>query len=364
VHDLPDIHHYWSQRYVMPLLEEVGASGIDDLWRREIAAQCRRCDPESATLVSVGAGNGELELSLTETLAAEGVENLTVVLLELNANMIDRAMANARELGIGDRVRAEHVDLNIWEASCTADVYLANHTLHHVVELEHLYAQMHAGLAADGVVLVNDMIGRNGHVRWPEAALAVHRIWGQLPERYRRNHSVGTVDDVYPDLDCSLEGFEGIRSQDVLPLLLERFHPEIYVTFANVIDPFVDRVYGHNFDASREEDAAIIDAIATADEAGIDAGIYTPTHLIGTFRRRAVQCRYPRNRSPERTVHAPLPADTAVAPTQSTPASAAASTSVSDGRYEALRARKAVRLALALADARNALGRRLRGGQR
>jgi SAM-dependent methyltransferase len=361
VHDLPDIHDYWAHRYVMPLLSEVGVTGINDLWRDELAAQCRRRAPESATLVSIGAGNGDLELSLAGALAAEGLENLEIVLLELNTDMIDRAMAEARRIGVEDRVRGERVDLNHWRAIGTADVYLANHTLHHVVELEHLYAQVYAGMDPDGVLLVNDMIGRNGHVRWPEAALAVHRIWAQLPERYRYNRSLGRVDDVYPDLDCSLGGFEGIRSQDVLPLLLGRFHPEIYVTFANVIDPFVDRVYGHNFDGSREEDAAIIDAIASADEAGLDAGIYTPTHLVGTFRRGAVECRYPRQRSPTRTVHPPPPASDAVADDDSGLRSRAApAVAVADGRYEALRARKAVRLALRMADARTRLGRRFR----
>jgi SAM-dependent methyltransferase len=364
IHDLPAIHHFWAQRFVMPLLAEVGISDINALWRREIAQQCRRCAPEPARLVSLGAGNGELELALAAALAQEGIENLELTLLELNGDMLERAAAEARRLGIEDRVHGELADLNRWVRSQPVDVYLANHSLHHIVELEHLCAQISSSLAPGGVLLVNDMIGRNGHQRWPEAAHAVRRIWGALPARYRRNHSLGRIDDEYPDLDCSTEGFEGIRSQDVLPLLLREFHPAAYVTFANVIDPFVDRIYGHNFDPGDPADAALIEEIATFDEAAIDAGVLTPTHLVSVFRGEACECRYPRRRSPERTVRDPnaepgVPdgVTTGEAPGASGAPSPAGGDDSDDGdgwrRYHALRSRKAVRLALALADARH-----------
>jgi SAM-dependent methyltransferase len=360
VHDLPAIHHFWTHRFLTPLLAEVGVPDVNTLWRREIIAQCRRRAPERARLVSLGAGNGELELALAEGLMREGVDNLELVLLELNTDMLARADAQARRLGIEDRVRGEVADLNTWTASAPVDVYLASHSLHHVVELEHLYEQVRHSLTPDGVLLVNDMIGRNGHQRWPEAGQAVRRIWRTLPERYRYNHSLGRVDDEYPDLDCSSEGFEGIRSQDVLPLLLEVLHPETYVGFANVIDPFVDRVYGHNFDPDNPDDAVLIEEIATFDEAAIDAGVLTPTHLLAVFRPEPVPCRYPRRRSPERTVRdpqdelasLPFPPASVTAPPEPGP-------TASDGwdLYRALRARKAVRLALALADARHRLSR-------
>ena len=42
--------------------------------------------------------------------------------------------------------------------------------------------------------------------------------------------------------------FEGIRAQDILPLLVERFTFDEFIGFGNVIDPFVDRSFGPNFD--------------------------------------------------------------------------------------------------------------------
>ena len=347
VHELPPIHSYWAERFVLPLFAAVEAVSIDDVWEQHVAQQCIRRAPEPARLVSLGAGNGEGELPLVARLAERGLTNLEVVLLELNPVMIDRALDLAQRLGLRDRVRTEQADLNTWIADESSDIYLAVHSLHHVVELEHLYGEVARSIDPEGVLLVNDMIGRNGHVRWPEAAAIVHRIWRVAPERYRYNHFVKQIDVAYPDVDCSGESFEGIRSQDVLPLLLDRFHPEIYITFGNVIDPFVDRVYGRNFDLQNPGDTAFIDSVARLDEAAIDLGILTPTHLVASFRPRSVRCRYPRERSPDRTVRA----SEGAAAMDVVALEAQLETTLA--RYEALRSRKAVRTALGLAELRH-----------
>ena len=81
-------------------------------------------------------------------------------------------------------------------------------------------------LTADGGIFATcDMIGRNGHVRWPEAAQIVHRTWRITPESYRYNHALRQVDQAYPDLDCSgeaisplattlIHGFDSLHDQD------------------------------------------------------------------------------------------------------------------------------------------------------
>jgi SAM-dependent methyltransferase len=302
VHDLPAIYHYWSARYCTPLLTELGLPGLDEFWDREIAAVCACRHPRPTRLVSLGAGNGDIELQIAARLRTLGLDNLQLVLLELNPAMLDRARENAERLGLGHRVDPVEADLNSWTAEEPADVYFAHHSLHHVMSLEQLFDGAYRTLAPDGVFLINDMIGRNGHRRWSEAAELVNRIWSVTPERYRFNHYIKRVDHEYPDWDCSDVGFEGVRAQDILPLLLDHFHPETYVTFANIIDPFVDRVYGPNFDPSDREDTDFIDAVARIDEAAIDLRLTTPTHMVASFRTEPVGCSFPRNRSPARTV--------------------------------------------------------------
>jgi hypothetical protein len=236
-------------------------------------------------------------------------------------------------------------------------VYFANHSLHHVVELESLFSQVAASLAGDGALVVNDMIGRNGHRRWPEAAEIVDALWRVAPSRYRYNHYLGRTDPAYPDDDCSAEGFEGVRAQDILPLLLKSFYPEIYVTFANVVDPFVDRVYGPNFDPEDPQDVAFIEQVARIDDAAIDLRLTTPTHLIGTFRTAPIACRFPRRRSPERTLRPPDVTEAHAVSVRGTSPSRAQNDSTAHPwheRYLELRNRKAVRVALALSAWRRA----------
>lgn len=371
VHDLPAIYHYWSARYCTPLLREVGFDGLYEFLDQHVAEQCARRAPKRARLVSLGAGNGDTEIGIASRLRDRGIENLELLLLELNPQMLERAMVDASKLGLADRVVAKETDLNSWKADGNADMYLANHSLHHVVNLEGLFTEVQTSLDPEGVLLVNDMIGRNGHVRWPEAADLLQCIWDRAPKNYRWNPFLQAVENVYPDIDCSTSGFEGIRAQDILPLLLERFHPDVYITFLNVADPFIDRVYGPNFDMNKPEDLAFIDALGRFDDAAIDLQLVTPTHLIGSFRTKPVRCRYPRRRSPARTMRPP---DQGFPSTPTTDAITKLQAQIDTGqnvtrdalvvelersleesqaRYAHLRHRKAVRIALNLAALRH-----------
>ena len=87
------------------------------------------------------------------------------------------------------------------------------------------------------------------------------------------------------DWDCSTSGFEGVRAQDILPLCVERFGFDLFIGFANVIDPFIDRGFGPNFDADAPWDRAFIDRVHARDEAEIRAGRVKPTHMFAVMTR-------------------------------------------------------------------------------
>jgi hypothetical protein len=93
---------------------------------------------------------------------------------------------------------------------------------------------------------------------------------------------------VYENWDCSNEGFEGIRAQDILPLLVKNFNFELFVGFGNVISPFIDRGFGHNFDPEREWDRAFIDRVHERDEAEMRAGRIKPTQMLAVLRNEEV----------------------------------------------------------------------------
>ena len=162
---------------------------------------------------------------------------------------------------------------------------MANQALHHFVELETLFGKIYEALSPQGYFLTDDIIGRNGHMRWPEALALVNEFWQVLPERYKYNNQLKRVELEYDNWDCSKEGFEGIRAQDILPLLIRKFPFDLFIGHANVIDVFIDRSFGHNFKPENEWDRNFIDRVHYADEENLEQGRIKPTHMTAAMTR-------------------------------------------------------------------------------
>ena len=188
-----------------------------------------------------------------------------------------------RQPASASQLRFIQGDLNEWNPETEYDAAFANQTLHHVVNLEGLFGQVKRSLRPNGLFIISDMIGRNGHQRWPEALDIVREFWRMLPPSYRFNRRFGYYDDLYEDWDCSVEGFEGVRAQDILPLLLDHFHFHLFIPFGNLIDPFIDRSFGQNFDAGAPWDRAFIDRVHYRDDLEIARGNLKPTHMLAVI---------------------------------------------------------------------------------
>ena len=280
VHSLPDIFHYWSNRYVKPKLEAFGFSNPNELFLRYLLEQCRRPDPVARRFVSIGSGNCDLEIDLAAQLRSAGCDDFVIDCLDLNPAMLERGRTAAVQNGVADRMSFLAVDLNEWTAADEYDAVIANQTLHHVLHLEHLFGQVRKCLKPHGTFVISDMIGRNGHQRWPEALAIVQEFWRKLPPSYRFHRKLESYQELYKNWDYSIGSFEGIRAQDILPLLLERFHFQLFIGFANVIDPFVDPGIGDNFDATAAWDRDFIDQVGRRDEEEIRSGRLKPTHML------------------------------------------------------------------------------------
>jgi SAM-dependent methyltransferase len=200
--------------------------------------------------------------------------------------MLGRGRALASEKGLVEQMAFVEGDFNKWRPRGSYDAVIANQSLHHVVKLEHLFDSIAAAIGAEGRFVTSDMIGRNGHQRWPEALAMVRELWRELPPAYRYNVQLRRQEDEFLDWDCSGDGFEGIRAQDILPLLIERFHFELFVAFANVIDPFIDRSFGPHFNRDAEWDRAFIDRAHAMDEQAMLEGRIKPTHMYAVLRAR------------------------------------------------------------------------------
>lgn len=120
-------------------------------------------------------------------------------------------------------------------------------------------------------------------MRWREAELILEPLWRSLPDRYKYNHQLQRLDAQFVNWDCSVEGFEGIRCQDILPLLIRRFYFHTFLAYGNLTDVFVDRSDGHNFDPQNPADLAFIQHLARLNDVLIGHGVIKPTMLFASM---------------------------------------------------------------------------------
>lgn len=307
VHDLPAIFHYWSNTYLLPVLQSFGCQHPEDFLALHLFESAQRCGVERPRFVSLGCGNCDAEVRIALDLVRRGLTDFTFECLDINPAMLERGRMLALEAGLEGRIVPLPGDFNHWIPDGQYDGIMANQSLHHVLELESLFDAVRGALKPEAGFVVSDMIGRNGHQRWPEAAAIVREFWRELPPGYRYNLQLQRQEDGFIDWDCSVEGFEGVRAQDIQALLLERFHFEVFIGFGNVIDPFIDRGFGHHFDVSHAFDRFFIDRVHARDEAEMLAGTITPTHMLAVLRTVPTTPRHRDGLAPERCVRPPLP---------------------------------------------------------
>jgi hypothetical protein len=161
---------------------------------------------------------------------------------------------------------------------------MANHSLHHIVDLEGIFAFIHKALLPHGIFATSDMIGRNGHMRWAETEAVLQAVWPLLTEKQKFHHQLLRPNpDRFEDFDCSGEGFEGIRAQDILYLILNSFKPYRFFGYGGFVDVLVDRGFGHGFDATDEQQRAFIMTLAKLNEMMLDSGMIKPTVMSAYF---------------------------------------------------------------------------------
>lgn len=303
VHDLPPIFHYWSNTHLRPMLESFGFSNPDQLFAKHLRESALRRGVTAPVFLSIGAGNCDTEVRVARLLREAGLDDFRIECLDLNASMLERGRHLAEREGVGRHITGIRADFNAWRSSRQYDGVMANQSLHHVVNLEGLFDEIRRCLAPGACFVVDDMIGRNGHQRWPEALSEVQRFWRELPREYRYNRQLKRYERTFRNWDCSTESFEGIRSQDILPLLIDRFDFDLFIAFGNVIDIFVDRSFGHNFNADAAWDRDFIDRVQACDEQGLSDGSLTPTHMMAVLMAET-ECRrvYARGLSPAMSV--------------------------------------------------------------
>jgi hypothetical protein len=312
IHDTPPIYDYWADTHIRPKLNSViEVDTVNGFYVEHIRQRAAGTAPQNARILSLGAGDAELEVQIAQQLLSSGLGTFRMECLELSPILIARANQRIHEAGLGGHVAMVQADLNSWSPAAAAGqrytAVLASHILHHVVELESLFDNVAVAIGDTGVFLTSDMIGRNGHMRWPEALALVNALWETLPKPLRYNHISGQTDDAFQNWDCcSPGGFEGIRAQDILPLLVKRFRFEKFLAFGNLPDMFCDRMYGPNFDPGIPAHTRFIDSVEQLNALLLELGVLKPTKMYAVISSRGAGItRIWKNLSPQFCVRDP-----------------------------------------------------------
>lgn len=306
IHKLPGIHLYWGDKFLLPITQLFGFPLISDIYLQYMLEACIRTPESRVNFLSLGAGNCELEVRLASRLKNSGKSNFIIECLDINSAMLSRGRQLAADNNVLDVLNFKDKDLNSWNKELQCDIIIASQCLHHFVELEAIFDRVYEFLSPHGYFIAHDMIGRNGHLRWPEALACLQEFWDLLPGSYKYNHQLKRQEDQFMDWDCSVSGFEGIRAQDILPLLVERFQFELFIGWGGVIDVFIDRSFGHNFNADSEWDCKFIDRVHEVNLEKLIEGTIKPTQMIAVMSKTDVSRKlYWQNMSPKASIRLP-----------------------------------------------------------
>lgn len=279
---LPPIFHYWSVRHLAPMLARRGIASPEGFYLEEIARLGNAGPGRTLSVMSFGSGDCSLEIALATRLRERGIP-IRLSCVDFNAELLARGAKAAHEQGLAGDMAFLQLDCNRLPELPPQDAIVVNQFFHHVENLEGFCMSLRQALRSEGRLLTCDVVGRNGHLLWPDVERVVSAAWATLPLDRRFDRYFDAAQDRYQPVNHAAYSNEGIRAQDVVRCLLDQFDFETFLTYGGAIIPFVERRIGFNFDPALPADRAFIDGVAQADIEALAAGRYPAANMIAAL---------------------------------------------------------------------------------
>ncbi len=206
-------------------------------------------------MLSLCSGEARIETSLIS--ACEAPVHITLV--DLNPGLLSRAASRLPPNATADVICGNINSIILPQEKF--DVIVCVSGLHHVVELERLFAQLSLNLDKNGEIWsIGEYIGANGARLDPRAYDVADGFFASLPEHFRKNRLMpGNPTDAHlPNYDCSSTCFEGIRAVELENLMMRFFDPVELYRRNSFLWRILDQAYCENYDTSRDEDLLLI----------------------------------------------------------------------------------------------------------
>ena len=235
--------------------------------------------------LEIGCGGGDLAFGLIEAGTCERIDAFDIA-----EGAITAAQARVREEGL-QRLRFHLLDGNAWlMARHQYDFVYASHALHHIENLEHLFAQVAETLQPGGVLFASDYVGPS-RMQYADAHLAaMNAALATLPEAKRldRFGVLKTGIERRPvELYLQHDPSEAARSAEIIPVMRRFFDVEVVPMGMSLsFEVLLDIV--HNFDPDDDGDNALIDGIMRFEREAERSGEAEPLFACLLARHKAV----------------------------------------------------------------------------
>jgi SAM-dependent methyltransferase len=229
---------------------------------------------ETIEILSLGSGYCGNELDF-----ARGVDApCRVHCTDINEDLFFQAQEVAAQEGLEISFRVE--DLNFIKIEPNRyHMIFAHAVLHHVINLERLYAQIVRGLKPDGIFHLVEVVGQNRKLIWDENEAFANQLLGYLPRRVVGDHRI----QILPEE----EGMEGIRQEEIIPLMEACFAPVYehrhgaFMRFLCTHPTFLKLIHPSEPVAKR-----CLDFMIECDDAAVRSRILRPLEIWGIYRPR------------------------------------------------------------------------------
>ena len=175
------------------------------------------------------------------------------------------------------RVRFVRADLNFVALPENAyDVIWSSGCLHHIVNLEHLFAQVERALRPGGLFAFRDYVGERRMQFGAERLGAINALMAEVPPRFRR------TDAVVPPRVEELSPFCGVRSDDIVECAAQRFD-WVHKGEAGALFPLTLAV---DMGALEREKPDLAARLYAADREAPERHGFRPCAVYAVFRKR------------------------------------------------------------------------------
>lgn len=219
---------------------------------------------KNSRCLSIGCGEGAIERMLTKLGSVKDVDAF-----DINEESIEKAKALAEKEGY-DNIKYFVADANdILLPQNKYDIVIANSSIHHVHNLDHIMKEVSESLTPFGIFVLVEFVGPT-RFKWTDEQLGlINGLIDVLPERFKKPHIdhktfEGYLRDV-PD--------EAIRSSDILQVLNNYFDEfEVFDMGGTLLHLlFMDVV--ENIDSLNVDDVALVKTLCFFEKTLIEKDV-------------------------------------------------------------------------------------------